>query len=336
MTEVASIVRISALMLPVLAILALELSHERTPRERSAALFAGLWSFLAAMIVNALVARTGAWSFNTTEAMLYHVPVDMMLALGFFCAMISILAKTPVIAVALSALWLIPVYLPQAGIASLHHNAFPILVFLGSVAFVPAAFLAAWTNNDTNIYKRSFLQALMWCAILLWLFPSALFAKVGGSWDILLDRTLWKNILFLLPLLLPVGMIINALYVFARYGDGTGFPYDPPKRLVTQGIYGHISNPMQTSICLTMFWWGIVLKNAAVIASAPVAVFLFVVFKDVCNGSSNLCGNDPAWKSYQDSVPKWLPRLKKCFIPVIPSENVLHQPEPGIARSKGS
>lgn len=308
MTETVSMIRLAALMLPVLAALALELKHDYTPRQRSAILFAGLWSFLAALIVNVLAVHAGIWSFNTSGAMLYDVPVDMMLALGFFCAVASALSKTPAAAVARGALWLVPIYLPQASLVSLHGNAFPMLIFLGSAAFIPAAFLAAWTRDDNSIYGRSFLQSLIWCAILLWLFPSAALVRTGGTWSVLLDRSLWMNALFLLPLLLPAAMIINALYVFARYGDGTGFPYDPPKRLVMQGIYARISNPMQTAICLAMFWWGVVLENPAVIASAPIAVFLFVVFKDVCNGSSNLCGDDPAWKAYQDRVPKWLPR----------------------------
>ena len=113
----------------------------------------------------------------------------------------------------------------------------------------------------------------------------------------------------LAPLILPAALIINALYVFARFGRGTAFPYDPPRHLVTQGVYGYISNPMQLGICLMMAWWSVVLQNLLVFGSAFVALFLFIVFKSICNGSSSVCGKDPEWEKYQNEVPKWFPKF---------------------------
>lgn len=68
-------------------------------------------------------------------------------------------------------------------------------------------------------------------------------------------------------------------------GKGTAFPYDPPKYLVTTGVYRYVSNPMQIGIVLLMLGWGAILKSTYVMGTGMVAIMLFIAFKDVCNGS---------------------------------------------------
>jgi protein-S-isoprenylcysteine O-methyltransferase Ste14 len=117
------------------------------------------------------------------------------------------------------------------------------------------------------------------------------------------------QLLYGIPTLIPAYLILNALYVFARDGGGTGFPYDPPKRLVTTGVYAHLSNPMQLGICLLMAWWGVMVECVYVSLTSLVALMLFTVFKQICNGSSQVGKTDPRWATYQRTTPKWLPRL---------------------------
>ena len=58
-----------------------------------------------------------------------------------------------------------------------------------------------------------------------------------------------------------------------------------------------------------MAWWGVMTESAWVSLSAIVAVFLFIVFKDICNGSCAIGEQDPHWAIYQKEVPKWIPRM---------------------------
>lgn len=96
--------------------------------------------------------------------------------------------------------------------------------------------------------------------------------------------------------------------MFAKQGQGTAFPYDAPKYLVTTGVYRYISNPMQVGIVLMMLFWGAILESDLVMLSAVVAGVLFLVFKNVCNGSCRIGVTDAeSWARYQQSVPKWFP-----------------------------
>ncbi len=156
---------------------------------------------------------------------------------------------------------------------------------------------------------------MLWAGLLLWGFPSIALVAEGRDWTILLERTPSQNVFWLIPLVVPATLIIAALWQFAREGDGTGFPYDPPKRLVCHGIYAYLSNPMQVGIVLAMAWWGVVLQSPVVLTSAPVAALLFIVFSDVCSGVSNVAINDPGWRDYKRNVPAWRPRLSPWRAP---------------------
>ncbi|MBT6205479.1 MAG: hypothetical protein HOI34_17535 [Rhodospirillaceae bacterium] len=148
------------------------------------------------------------------------------------------------------------------------------------------------------------MQNTIWAAILLWLMPGAVIANGLGQWSTPDQLQDWPRVVSIAALLLPIGLISVALGEFAVRGNGTGFPFDPPEKLVTTGVYALVSNPMQLGICSMMAVWGLVLQNPLITAMAGVAFFLFVVFKNVCNGSFAIGRRDPEWCSYQDAVPR--------------------------------
>ncbi|HVO02950.1 MAG TPA: hypothetical protein VMT54_12150 [Candidatus Cybelea sp.] len=60
---------------------------------------------------------------------------------------------------------------------------------------------------------------------------------------------------------------------------------------------------------------GVVTESLAVSVSPCVAVLLFIVFKDVCNGSSAIGEHDPNWAIYRREVRSWIPRLAPFTLP---------------------
>ena len=188
------------------------------------------------------------------------------------------------------------------------------LCLLVAVA-APAHALAAWTADDIHVGARSLLQGLMWTGLMLWCFPSIALATEGRDWSLFLERTAIEQIGWLMPLAMPGTLIIAACWQFAYEGEGTGFPYDPPKRLVCHGVYAYLSNPMQLGIVLLLAWWGVVLQSLVVLTSAPVAALLFIVFSDVCSGVSNVAISDPGWQAYKRNVPAWRPRISAWQAP---------------------
>jgi len=280
-------------------------------REYTAALFAFIWQFQSALILNILLMQQGIWFFTINHSLFYGVPVELLLGQAVLLGAVNFIwlgRKSIILQSLFAAVFLFLIYKCSAIVTSTSLWWLGIIVMM-LLSVIPSLLLAAWTATDQRIYLRSLLQNSCWACLLLWLFPSMVLENTENSWSVLLSREPLSNLLFLLPLCIPSAILLSALKEFAVKGEGTPFPYDPPKYLVTTGVYAYLSNPMQLGICLIVGWWGIVIGSLIVTCSALVAVVLFIVFKDICNGSCAIGENNPVWNRYQQEVPKWIPRL---------------------------
>jgi protein-S-isoprenylcysteine O-methyltransferase Ste14 len=263
-----------------------------TSRHHAGALLAFLWHFQAALILNILLVDGG-------------VHYDLLIGQAVLTGPVGYLVLGQRHAGWPIALGILVLFVCSPDVFS---NG---LFFFSQICVVvaPSLLLASWTGQSQHIYFRSLLQAVIWACLLLWLFPFAVFKQLNTGWESLLERSFLMNIFWALPMAIPATLLLGALFQFAKEGNGTGFPYDPPQQLVTHGVYGHISNPMQLGICLMVFWWGVMLESVWISASAFGAGGLFVVFKDICNGSCAVGQGNADWESYQRNVPAWMPRL---------------------------
>lgn len=155
-----------------------------------------------------------------------------------------------------------------------------ILLLPGTVAVVVPAVLLAWTGAG----------------------------RPGWGW-----RGPWSVIPLLLgAALVGVGLALWAWTVrlLARVGEGTLAPWDPTRRLVVQGVYRHVRNPMISAVL------AVLLGEAVLLGSWPLlgwfaafllanAVYLPLVEEP---GLASRFGDEYA--EYQRHVPRWVPRLR--------------------------
>ena len=283
------------------------------PRKEITASFLGfVWAFIAGLILNSFFIHQRLLNITISDNLFYGVPLDWIFAqaiiLGTLLPLGRLLGWRKPVQLILQIVAIVLLY-DTLGLKLFTLNSLVILISCTLLVAIPARMLSTYTANDIHIRIRSFLQALAWASLLLWLFPSTVFYLTSDNWFCLLQRDLLITAIYCLPLLIPASLLISALYQFATEGNGTAFPYDPPKNLVTGGIYQYISNPMQLGICLMMGWWGVVIQSMWIFISALIALVLFIVFKDVCNGSCAIGKGNPQWESYQQAVPKWIPKL---------------------------
>jgi protein-S-isoprenylcysteine O-methyltransferase Ste14 len=102
---------------------------------------------------------------------------------------------------------------------------------------------------------------------------------------------------------------------FARQGRGTPAPYDPPRRLVTAGLYQHVRNPMYVavvgSIVAQAAWYG---SRAVLWYGAGMALLFHarvVLFEEPALASA--FGGEFA--AYRARVPRWVPRTRRAERP---------------------
>jgi protein-S-isoprenylcysteine O-methyltransferase Ste14 len=107
-----------------------------------------------------------------------------------------------------------------------------------------------------------------------------------------------------------VALFAWTAHLFARRGRGTLAPWDPTTRLVIEGPYRHVRNPMITAV-------GAVLAGeTAALGSPPLALWLagFALVNAVYiplveePGLVRRFGGE--YETYRANVPRWLPRVR--------------------------
>ena len=96
--------------------------------------------------------------------------------------------------------------------------------------------------------------------------------------------------------------------LFATIGRGTLAPWDPTERLVVEGPYAHVRNPMITAVL------AVLLGEALVFGSTAIAIWAGVFA--VINHVFFLAYEEPAverrfgdeYRRYKQNVPRWIPR----------------------------
>jgi hypothetical protein len=103
---------------------------------------------------------------------------------------------------------------------------------------------------------------------------------------------------------------ISAVMEFAQRGFGTPIPYDPPRRLVTSGIYRYVANPMQLSSAAAMLVWAAMLRNAWLLAPPIVAIVYSAGIAAWDEGDDLGRRFGQPWLFYRMFVRNWRPRWR--------------------------
>jgi protein-S-isoprenylcysteine O-methyltransferase Ste14 len=97
--------------------------------------------------------------------------------------------------------------------------------------------------------------------------------------------------------------------LFARKGEGTAAPWDPPQKLVVAGPYCYVRNPMITSVLIMLIAESLLLNSwhifiwFLVFGAINLIYFPFFEEKDL----EERFGAD--YLRYRRNVPRWIPRL---------------------------
>jgi len=184
-----------------------------------------------------------------------------------------------------------------------------------TVALIPAQWLAQWTARDERLAGRVVLQMIAFVGIVGVVLPAMVIENTSGRWSNPVTWSPWRISLVLQLLAIPTLLGASAVQEFTTRGDGTPVPFDPPRRLVTSGLYAYVGNPMQISGVLGLLLLGVVLDNWWVSAAGLMAHVY----------STGLAGWDEdddlqrrfgvSWREYRRAVRRWWPRWRPWHSP---------------------
>jgi len=93
-------------------------------------------------------------------------------------------------------------------------------------------------------------------------------------------------------------------------GKGTLAPWDPPKRLVTIGLYRYVRNPMYVGVLTLVAGWALLLKSP-LLAGYTLALALAFHLRVVYYEEPWLAAQfGAAWRHYCARVGRWWPKPK--------------------------
>ena len=103
-------------------------------------------------------------------------------------------------------------------------------------------------------------------------------------------------------------MWVWTVRLFARIGRGTLAPWDPTERLVVEGPYAHVRNPMITGVLSVLVGEALVLGSTAIAIWAAVFAVINHVFFLVYEEPSVERRFGDEYRRYKEQVPRWIPR----------------------------
>lgn len=113
-------------------------------------------------------------------------------------------------------------------------------------------------------------------------------------------------------LLFGIGLLLLVVTIrlFIKIGKGTLAPWDPTKKLVTEGVYGHVRNPMISGVGSMILGESVLLGSWRLLVWFIAVVIVNTIYFKVSEepGLVRRFGTD--YRRYRANVPMWIPRVK--------------------------
>jgi len=297
---------------PLAAVVLMMLWRRNEKRMIVGALFSFLYGLPLLFIDHVLTIHFGYWRYGGSALKILGFPADIWFAGALLGpALFLALPKTPPWLLAALLVGLNGLALPAlTPFVTPGPNWFLAVIFVWATTHLPALYLARWTYRNEYLPRRAFLLAIAFGGMAFFLVPTVIMHAMGGDWAILGQRSAPALTLAGLCLAAIAVLGLSGVQMFVLYGAGTPIPLDPTKRLVREGIYAYVCNPMQLSTALAFSVLGLALGNVWV-SLAAVMVVVFVLGMVRWHHRNDLAVRFPTgWTVYRSNVPEWLPRWR--------------------------
>lgn len=108
-----------------------------------------------------------------------------------------------------------------------------------------------------------------------------------------------------------LALAIWTMRLFAKIGKGTLAPWNPTKKLIVQGPYGYVRNPMLSGVLMMILGESLIFGSWCLFgwfaAFLLVNTIYFMLSEE--KGLEKRFGRE--YLEYKKNVPRWIPRLTK-------------------------
>ena len=124
-----------------------------------------------------------------------------------------------------------------------------------------------------------------------------------------IDVVWWRVALGLLPIAAGLTLMYRTITLFARVGEGTLAPWDPPRRLVVEGPYRRWRHPMISGVALVLAGETIALWCTPMAIWLAAFVAVNAIYLPLIEEPRLVRRFGTDYEEYRRRVPRFLPRL---------------------------
>ncbi len=114
--------------------------------------------------------------------------------------------------------------------------------------------------------------------------------------------------------LLGLGLSISSVRLFAtKGGAGTPAPWDPINRLIINGPYRYVRNPMLIGVITILFCEALFFYSLPMLVYACAFVLANVIYFPYSEEPALVKRHGDEYQRYLNNVPRWIPRTKPYY-----------------------
>jgi protein-S-isoprenylcysteine O-methyltransferase Ste14 len=113
----------------------------------------------------------------------------------------------------------------------------------------------------------------------------------------------------IVPIVPGVAIVAWCASDFVLAGRGTPLPLDPPKALVSRGLYRVVRNPMYVGVALVLAGEALLMESLSLWLYTALVWVGFHSFVVLYEEPSLKRRFGPAYEEYREAVPRWIPRI---------------------------
>ena len=123
------------------------------------------------------------------------------------------------------------------------------------------------------------------------------------------DPVPWVDVIGWVLVLAGAAVLVHAFVAFAWHGRGTPAPSAPTERLVVEGAYRHVRNPMYDAVLALLLGQVLLFASWGLFAYLVVIGIVMASFVHIYEEPTLREAYGPSYEEFCDNVPCWLPRL---------------------------